>query len=52
MKEFLIITIICICILVYVIKKFSSFRREHGFNRILKKEYERRYGKVKDNINA
>ena len=31
---------------IYLVIKFSRFRRCHGFNRILKKAYQEKYGTV------
>ena len=31
---------------IYLIVKFSTFRKCHGFNRILKKAYQEKHGKV------
>ena len=31
---------------IWLIHKFSTFRRNNGFNRILKKAYQEKYGKL------
>lgn len=40
------ILLINIIIPVYLIIKFSAFRRANGFNRILKKAYQEKHGKL------
>ena len=42
MKEFfmfIVILVFFIFMICYIIKKFSSFRKDHGFNRIFKREF-------------